>query len=187
VVLFAGDPVVMMRRNVFKVIIVGEGGVGKTCLVRRYVDDFFAQDMKMTIGVDLSVKTINNGSEDKILQIWDLGGQPHFKDVADIYFRGASGMLAVFDVTRKASLDRLVDWIDRVHGMIGKIPIVIVGNKMDLRNPAEGIVGITKEEGGQFAAKFESPYIETSARNNTGVADAFMALAKKLVPKTEGN
>jgi Ras-related protein Rab-1A len=187
VVLPAEDPVVMIRKNIFKVIIVGEGGVGKTCLVRRYVDDFFAQDMKMTIGVDLSVKRIDNGSGDKILQIWDLGGQPHFKDVADIYFRGASGMLAVFDVTRKASLDRLIDWIERVQAMLGRIPMVVIGNKVDLRNPTEGIVGVSKEEGAQFASKFESPYVETSAKDNAGVEDAFLALARKLVPKTESN
>lgn len=112
----------MIRRNVFKIIVIGEGGVGKTSLVRQYVDDAFAQDMKMTIGVDLSVKKISNGAGDMILQIWDLGGQPHFKEVADIYFRGAKGMLAVFDVTRKASMDRLVDWIERVRRYSARYP-----------------------------------------------------------------
>jgi small GTP-binding protein len=175
-----------VRGNVFKIIIVGEGGVGKTCLVRRYVDDSFAENMEITVGVDLSVKRISNGSGEMIFQIWDLGGQPRFKEVADLYFKGASGMLAVFDVTRKASLDRLVDWIERVKTRAGLIPMVVIGNKVDLRNPTEGIAGVSKDEGTQFASKFESPYIETSAKDNSGIADAFVNLAHKLAPKIPG-
>jgi Ras-related protein Rab-1A len=173
------------RRNVFKIIVVGEGGVGKTCLVKRYVDDTFAQDMKMTIGVDLSVKKIPSGQGDKILQIWDLGGQPHFREVADIYFRGAKGILAVFDVTRKASMDRLSDWIERVHAILGQIPMVVVGNKIDLRNPDEGITGVTNEEGAEFASELGSVYVETSAKDNSGVDKAFRTLAAKLAVRTD--
>jgi small GTP-binding protein len=168
------------RRNIFKIIVIGEGGVGKTSLVKRYVDDSFVQDMKMTIGVDLSVKRMTDGQFDKILQIWDLGGQPHFKEVADIYFRGAKGILAVFDVSRRASMDRLVDWIERVHTILGVLPMVVVGNKIDLRNPNEGITGVTKEEGAEFASKYKSSYVETSARDNSGVDEAFKSLAGLL-------
>jgi small GTP-binding protein len=170
----------LSKRNVFKIIVIGEGGVGKTSLVKRYVDDTFAQDMKMTIGVDLSVKKINDGQIDKVLQIWDLGGQPHFKEVADIYFRGAKGILAVFDVTRKASMDRLEDWIERVSSILGVLPMIVVGNKIDLRNPSEGITGVTKEEGTEFATKYRSSYVETSARDNSGVEEAFKALSSLL-------
>jgi small GTP-binding protein len=136
--------------------------------------------MKMTIGVDLSVKKIVGGKVDKILQIWDLGGQPHFKEVADIYFRGAKGILAVFDVTRKASMDRLLDWIERVQSILGELPMVVVGNKIDLRNPEEGIPGVTRKEGAEFASKYRSSYLETSAKDNSGVAEAFKALADLL-------
>jgi small GTP-binding protein len=170
----------MAKKNIFKVIVIGEGGVGKTSLVRRYVDDSFAQDLKMTIGVDLSVKRLHDGEQDKILQIWDLGGQPHFREVADIYFRGAKGILAVFDVTRKASMDRLVDWIERVQAILGQLPMVVIGNKTDLRDPNEGVTGVAVEEGSQFATKYGSPYVETSAKSNSGVDDAFKSLAAKL-------
>jgi small GTP-binding protein len=173
------------RRNIFKVIVIGEGGVGKTCLVRKYVDDVFAQDMKMTIGVDLSVKRISDGGGEKILQIWDLGGQPHFKEVADIYFRGAKGILAVYDVTRRASMDRLVDWIERVQTILGRIPMVVVANKIDLRNPGEGINGVENEEGAEFASKYGAPYVEASAKDNLGVDEAFRTLAAKLEMKTD--
>ncbi len=169
-----------INKAIFKIIIVGEGGVGKTSLVKRSVDDYFKEDMKMTIGVDLSVKKITCEGEDKYLQIWDLGGQPHFKAVADIYFRGSHGVMAVFDVTRRASMDRLDDWIERVQSILGILPMVIVGNKIDLRDPNESDGDISKGEGQKFALKYKSPYLETSAKDNSGVAVAFQTLAGML-------
>jgi small GTP-binding protein len=169
----------MMQRSVFKVIIIGEGGVGKTSLVRRYVDDSFDERMKMTIGVDISVKRIHEEAGVIALQIWDLGGQPHFKEIADLYFRGAKGALAVFDVTRKASMDRLADWIENVRSKVGEIPVVVVGNKIDLRTSSE-VLDITKEEGTGFASRYLSDYVETSAKDDKGVDEAFSRLVYKL-------
>lgn len=170
----------MMQQNVFKVIIIGEAGVGKTSLVRRYVDDAFDEQMKMTIGVDISVKRIPEEAGVVALQIWDLGGQPRFKEIADLYFRGAKGALAVFDVTRKASMDRLADWIEDVRSKADQIPVVVVGNKMDLRSSSGEVLGITKEEGTRFASRYMSDYVETSAKDNNGVDEAFNRLVYKL-------
>ncbi|WXG46845.1 MAG: Rab family GTPase [Candidatus Atabeyarchaeum deiterrae] len=175
----------MIKKNVFKIIIVGEGGVGKTSLVKRHVDESFKEDMKMTIGVDLSVKRMRVNDEERMLQIWDLGGQPHFKSVADLYFKGAHGMMSVFDVTRRASMDRLVDWIDRVYATVGQIPMVVVGNKVDLRNPGEGIAGVSKEEGREFATRYQSPYLETSAKDGSGVDAAFQDLVSTLCRESQ--
>ena len=172
-----------INKTIFKVIIVGEGGVGKTSLVKRSVDDYFKEDMKMTIGVDLSVKKMTCDGQDKYLQIWDLGGQPHFKAVADLYFRGSHGVMAVFDVTRRASMDRLEDWIGRVQSILGILPMIVVGNKIDLRDPRIGDVGVSEKEGQKFASKYKSPYLETSAKDNSGVAKAFQALSDMLKPK----
>jgi small GTP-binding protein len=173
----------LINKTIFKVIIIGEGGVGKTSLVKRCVDEYFKEDMKMTIGVDLSVKKITSDGEDKYLQIWDLGGQPHFKAVADVYFRGSHGAMAVFDVTRRASMDRLTDWIERVQSILGVLPMVVVGNKTDLRDPKAGDSSILKKEGQEFASKYKSPYLETSAKDNSGVAEAFQTLTDMLKPK----
>jgi small GTP-binding protein len=177
----------LANKNIFKVIIIGEGGVGKTSLVKRSVDDFFKEDMKMTIGVDLSVKKMTCDGEDKYLQIWDLGGQPHFKSVADIYFKGSHGAMAVFDVTRRVSMDRLDDWIERVRSILGDLPMVVVGNKIDLRDPGAGNSGVSKREGREFASKHKSPYLETSAKDNSGVAEAFQTLADMLKPRAQAN
>jgi small GTP-binding protein len=177
----------LVHKTIFKVIIVGEGGVGKTSLVKRSVDDSFKEDMKMTIGVDLAVKKITCDGQEKYLQIWDLGGQPHFKAVADIYFRGSHGVMAVFDVTRRASMDRLEDWIGRVQSILGNLPMVVVGNKIDLRDTEVGDNCVSKGEGREFASKYKSPYLETSAKDNSGVAEAFQSLADMLKPKTHAN
>lgn len=176
-----------IRKAIFKVIIVGEGGVGKTSLVKRSVDDYFKEDMKMTIGVDLSVKKMTCDDQDKYLQIWDLGGQPHFKAVADIYFKGSHGVMAVFDVTRRASMDRLEDWIERVQAIVGNLPMIVVGNKIDLRDPNSGDDGVSRGEGQEFASKYQSPYFETSAKDNSGVAEAFQTLAGMLKPGARSN
>jgi small GTP-binding protein len=174
----AGDLGCMMQRNVFKVIIVGEAGVGKTSLVKRYVDDAFDEQMKMTIGVDISVKRLSDGAGMIALQIWDLGGQPQFKDVADLYFRGAKGTLAVFDVTRKASMIRLTDWIESVRSKVGEVPMIVLGNKTDLRTSE--VTGIVEKEGIEFASKYKSEYVETSAKDGNGVEESFSRLVDKL-------
>jgi small GTP-binding protein len=134
--------------------------------------------MKMTIGVDISVKRISREAGVVALQIWDLGGQPQFKEIADLYFNGARGALAVFDVTRKASMDRLADWIENFRSKVGEIPMVVVGNKTDLRSSS--VLGITKEEGTRFASRYMSDYVETSAKDNNGVDEAFSRLVYKI-------
>lgn len=171
----------MSTRKVFKVVIVGEGNVGKTTLVRGYVDHILVRNTIPTIGVDMSTKIIPHEGSEKQLQIWDLGGQPHLRFVAQLFFRGASGMIAVFDVTRKQSLLELDGWIQRVYQVTGPIPSVIVGNKTDLRSPADqNGACVTREEGMEFALRHGSPYVETSAMVGSGIEEAFTTLAGKL-------
>jgi small GTP-binding protein len=171
----------MSARKVFKVVIVGEGNVGKTTLVRSYVDQILVRNTIPTIGVDLSTKVIPDDGPGKQLQIWDLGGQPHLRFVAQIFFRGASGVVAVFDVTRKQSLTELEGWIQRVYEVTGQIPLVIVGNKIDLRASAnENGSCVTREEGNEFAVRHGVPYFETSAIGGSGIEEAFTTLASRL-------
>ncbi|WXG46840.1 MAG: Rab family GTPase [Candidatus Atabeyarchaeum deiterrae] len=170
-----------MRARTFKVIVVGEGGVGKTSLVRRYVDRVFTEGTMSTIGVDLSSKTILNDGVEEILQIWDLGGQPRFRNIADLFFKGASGAIAVFDVTRKETLCELSDWIKHLRFVTGSIPLVFVGNKVDLRTSRDHVSsGVSREEAIRFAQDYSSPYVEASARKGSGVEEAFKALVVRL-------
>jgi small GTP-binding protein len=170
-----------MSARTFKIVVVGEGAVGKTSLVKRFVDRIFTRDMKSTIGLDFSSKVLKVDGVEKILQIWDLGGQPHFKSIADMFFKGASGIVAVFDVSRRESLLNLVEWINHVHSVIGRKPMVIVGNKVDLRRAgSRGMVYVSKEDGTSFADRYESPYVETSAKESISVDEAFKSLLHRL-------
>ncbi|MCK5264930.1 MAG: GTP-binding protein, partial [Candidatus Thorarchaeota archaeon] len=103
-----------VRVPIFKTVLIGEGGVGKTSLAIRYTEDRFEEDMKMTIGVNFASKKVEVDGTNATLMLWDLGGQPRFREVIGDYFRGARIAIAVFDATRFFSLERLEDWIIRV-------------------------------------------------------------------------
>jgi small GTP-binding protein len=139
----------MSTKKVSKVGIVGEGNVGKTNLVRGDVDRVLVQNTIPIIGVDLSTKIIPQGGYEKLLQIWDLGGQPHMRFVAQVFFRGASRMMTVFDVKRKQSLVELDGWIQPVYQETGRVPLVIAGTKMisePLRIKMERVSRESKEQ-----------------------------------------
>ena len=104
-----------VRSPVFKTVLIGEGGVGKTSLAIRYTEDRFDQQMKMTIGVNFATKKLNIAGTDLTLLLWDLGGQPRFQDVVMDYFRGSKLGIAVYEVSRPFTMHRLDDWIGRLH------------------------------------------------------------------------
>lgn len=167
----------MGRSPVFKVILMGEGGVGKTSLVVRYTENRFDQDMKMTIGVNFASKKIEVEGRETVLMLWDLGGQPRFHDVVSDYFRGASLCLAVFDVTRSYTLDRLDDWISRAQEQSKNCKFLIVGNKLDERE--EG-TGVSISESRAFASKYKARSTEVSAKTGGGVVELFEFIASEL-------
>ncbi len=166
-----------MRPKVYKVILVGEGGVGKTSLALRYTDDRFEQDMRMTIGVNFASKKVCTDMGDITLLLWDLGGQPRFQEVVSDYFRGASMGVAVFDVTRKFTLYRLDDWIDRLRKAAPQCRLVLVGNKIDERDEGEGV---SPEMGRSRAQELSAPYFEVSAKTGEHVDEMFNYVARRL-------
>jgi len=121
----------------FKSIVVGDGGVGKTALTLRFSKGFFTEDYKMTIGVDFHVKTISidthEGPIKCKLQLWDTGGQERFSSIRPMYYRGSLGTILVFDLTNSASFEHLPQWIEEVRANIkADIPVLLIGNKSDL-------------------------------------------------------
>ena len=168
------------RSPVFKTVLVGEGGVGKTSLAIRYTEDRFDQQMKMTIGVNFATKKVNVAGTDITLLLWDLGGQPRFQDVVMDYFRGSKLAIAVYEVSRPFTMFRLEDWIARLHGSVPDCDIFLVANKIDER--IEGM-GVTPEEAKEFGAKWDAQTFEVSAKSGQGVADMFNAAAQYLVSK----
>jgi small GTP-binding protein len=166
----------------FKSIVVGDGGVGKTALTLRFSKGFFTEDYKMTIGVDFHVKTIViETAEGPIrckLQLWDTGGQERFSSVRPMYYRGSLGTVLVFDLTNSASFEHLPLWIEEVRANVkSEIPLLLVGNKSDLIDDRS----ISMEEINNFTRKFNLYYMETSAKTGDGVGDCFYILACLMI------
>ncbi|MBA7680417.1 hypothetical protein ES703_88733 [subsurface metagenome] len=167
----------------FKCIVVGDGGVGKTALTIRFSKGFFTEDYKMTIGVDFHVKTISIDTEEEgpikvKLQIWDTGGQERFSSIRPMYYRGSLGGLLIFDLTSYESFEHLPQWIEEVRSNLkSEIPLLLVGNKSDLINER----ALSNEEINNFTQKFNLYYMETSAKTGVGVGDCFYILACLMV------
>ena len=168
-----------MLKRIFKIIVVGDGAVGKTSLARRFTTGSFTEDYKMTIGVGFFVKqsTIQtfSGEEQITLQIWDTAGQERFSFILDTYFRGANGGLLVYDVTYKSSFDSLSNWLEQIVRNCEGIPIIMVGNKIDLERE------VSFDEAQEFATEHEFDYVETSAKSGENVEDVFDILTKKIM------
>lgn len=173
----------------FKSIVVGDGGVGKTALTLRFSKGFFQEKYKMTIGVDFHVKTIDLETEEGTirtkLQIWDTGGQERFASIRPMYYRGALGALLIFDLTSTPSFEHLPQWIEEIRANAKEeIPLLLVGNKADLEDQRE----VYLDEINQFSEEFDLYYTETSAKTGKNVGDCFAMLAylmagKEIPPK----
>jgi len=166
----------------FKSIVVGDGGVGKTALTLRFSKGFFTEDYKMTIGVDFHVKTISidtfEGPIKCKLQLWDTGGQERFSSIRPMYYRGSLGTILVFDLTNFASFEHLPQWIEEVRANIkADIPVLLVGNKSDLTDQR----AVSVEELNNFTRDFNLYYMETSAKTGDGVGDCFYILACLMI------
>jgi len=162
------------QANVLKIIVAGEGAVGKTSLIRRYVYNDFI-DTKMTIGVAFASKVIAIGNQLIKLSIWDFAGETNFRFVLQRFCFGAAGALLVFDLTRFGSFYALPEWVELVRRGAGEIPIILVGNKSDLAQRAN--LSFVKPEIEVFIRKFGlKEYIETSAREGTNIDQMFHLL-----------
>ena len=182
-----------------KIVLVGDGGVGKTALRRAWLGEGFKTEYLMTIGADFASQEISfYHSETKMnydlkFQIWDLAGQPRFKAVRDLYYRGAIGALCFFDITNQESYMNLVEWIQSYWSLNGhgKMPLIIIGAKCDLRDnpafPSQVSARYGKEYAGELTKLlkkkhgFSVHYIETSAKENVNVDEAFKLLAKEII------
>jgi len=169
----------------FKIVVLGEGAVGKTAIVTRFSHGFFRTDYKTTIGSQFAVKNVDfvrdTGNVTVKLQIWDVAGQSRFQILRPMYYRGSSGGLLVFDVTRRRTFIVLEEWLDELYRAINKkIPLVLVANKTDLPDRV-----VEPSEGKEFAAKHDMPYIESSAKTGEGIVDIFQNLAEVLVLNRE--
>ena len=165
----------------YKVCIVGDSEVGKTTLVNQYLKRRFLADAQSTIGSNFFVKYVKLPDVKHLLtlQIWDLAGQPRFKWVRFAFYKGASGIVYAFDLTRRETLESLINWKDEVESKIGVVPNMFIGNKRDLINEENG--GIKEDDINHFKDLLSAnEYIETSAKLGTNVKNVFDVLALEM-------
>ena len=169
----------------FKIILIGAGSVGKTSLINRFINNKFESSYKMTMGVDLLTKQIDLDGKEVNLNLWDVGGQERFKFMRESFYKGTSGALLIFDLTRADTFDKLVNkWHPEMIKFIGRaFPFIIVGNKVDLLPETGSVVDSDKVT--EFADSNFSIYIQTSAKTGEKVEDAFLELTKRMISKNK--
>merc|ERR1719397_1187443 len=146
----------------FKLLLIGDSGVGKSCLLLRFADDTYTESYISTIGVDFKFRTIELDGKTIKLQIWDTAGQERFRTITSSYYRGAHGIIVVYDVTDQESFNNVKQ--------------LLVGNKCDLTN--KKVVDYTSAK--EYADQLGIPFLETSAKNATNVEQAFMTMAAEI-------
>ena len=168
---------------IFKVLLLGNSDVGKSSLLLRFVDSVWNETFVPTIGVDFKVKTVEIGDKKVKMQIWDTAGQERFRNVISTYFRGGNGLLLIYDITNKDSFKNLESWLIEIEKNASEnILKLLIGNKSDLEEDRE----ISKEEGQAFANRNGMQFMETSAKMNTNVDEAFQALGKLMIEFNSG-
>jgi len=172
-------------KHFYKVCIVGDSEVGKTTLVNQYLKRRFVADAQRTIGSNFFVKYVKIPKVKHLLtlQIWDLAGQKRFKWVRYAFYKGASGIVYAFDLTRRNTLDNILNWKEEVETKIGVVPNVFVGNKLDLINNENSFIN-TKEINKFKQLLTTIEYIETSAKLGTKVDKVFSKLALEMYKNT---
>ncbi|MFW9782453.1 MAG: Rab family GTPase [Candidatus Heimdallarchaeota archaeon] len=170
------------KRRIYKVCIVGDAAVGKTTILYQYVDGKFVENTQLTIGINFFTKNIYLEELDvkTVLQIWDLGGQEHFNTVRPNFYRGATGLIYTYDLTRKITLNNLIKWKEEIGKVIDlKIPTILIGNKLDLIDPENQQTFIGAIQNLKNDLGF-SDYFETSAKDNVGIDEAFHKITKDI-------
>ncbi|KAG7385639.1 hypothetical protein PHYPSEUDO_001201 [Phytophthora pseudosyringae] len=196
----------MRSDHLFKLVLIGDSGVGKSCLLLRFADDAFTESYITTIGVDfvrgfdgwsssrwLSVgkdltevvvcdlqrfRTVKIDNKTVKLQIWDTAGQERFRTITSAYYRGADGIIMVYDVTSQESFDHVNDWLNEVNRYASEGTCkLLVGNKCDISDNK----AVSYETAKAFADSLSIPFLETSAKNAQNVEEAFLTMASELI------
>lgn len=159
----------------FKILIIGDSGVGKSCILLRFTEDTFSEYFISTIGVDFKIRTIEHDHSFIKLQIWDTAGQERFRTITSGYYRGAHGIIMVYDVTNEDSFENMKQWLKEIERYsLPNVLKLLVGNKTDLKRV------VSTEQGRNFADSLEIDFIETSAKNANNIDEVFYHMATKI-------
>jgi len=161
----------------FKLLLIGDSGVGKSCLLLRFADDTYTESYISTIGVDFKIKTIDLDAKTIKLQIWDTAGQERFRTITSSYYRGAHGIIVVYDTTDLESFNNVKQWLHEIDRYASEnVNKLLVGNKSDLTSKR----AVSFDQAKEFADSLGIEFIETSAKNSTNVEKAFMMMASQI-------
>lgn len=164
----------------FKLLLIGDSGVGKTCLLFRFSEDAFNTTFISTIGIDFKIRTIElNGKRIK-LQIWDTAGQERFRTITTAYYRGAMGIMLVYDITSEKSFENIKNWIRNIEEHASSdVERMILGNKCDMNDKRQ----VSKERGEKLAIDYGIKFLETSAKTSINVEESFITLARDIMAR----
>jgi Ras-related protein Rab-11A len=158
---------------IFKVVLIGDSGVGKSNILSRYIRDEFSIETKSTVGVEFGHKKIMLKNTKIKAQIWDTAGQERYKSITNAYYKGAKGALVVFDLSRKDTFQTVDRWIDELKtNSDQESTIILIGNKSDLEEERQ----VTEEEARQKAEHYNLAYLETSALQSINIDKAFITM-----------
>lgn len=161
----------------FKLLLIGDSGVGKSCLLLRFADDTYTESYISTIGVDFKIRTIDLDGKTIKLQIWDTAGQERFRTITSSYYRGAHGIIVVYDTTDLESFNNVKQWLHEIDRYASdNVNKLLVGNKSDLTTKR----AVSFDQAKEFADSLGIEFVETSAKNSTNVEKAFMMMASQI-------
>ena len=164
----------------FKVLLLGDAGVGKTSLMWRFSDDVFNHTYISTIGIDFKLRTIDVEGNKVRLQVWDTAGQERFHAISVSYYRTAAGIMLVYDITRRGSFENIAKWLRKIdeHAKEDVIKLLI-GNKCDMHQHR----AVKREEGEKLAHEYDMSFFETSAKENESINEAFECTAEEIMER----
>jgi len=174
--------------HLFKLLVIGDAGVGKSAILVRFSDNIFTDSYINTIGVDFKIRTVEVNGEKVKLQIWDTAGQERFRTITSTYYRGTNGIIVVFDVTNNTTFDNVRKWLLEINDNdCNQVPKVLVGNKIDCPTRC-----VDREAAEKFAKSKKLKYFESSAKQNQGIYEIFhclteLGLQKKMPNKAQND
>lgn len=166
----------------FKLLLIGDSGVGKTCVLFRFSEDQFNSTFISTIGIDFKIRTIELDDKKIKLQIWDTAGQERFRTITTAYYRGAMGIMLVYDITNQKSFENIKNWIRNIEEHASAdVEKMVLGNKCDMNDKRV----VSKESGETLAVEYGIKFMETSAKASINVDEAFFNIARDIKRKMD--
>ncbi|XP_061772919.1 ras-related protein Rab-8B-like [Nerophis ophidion] len=162
----------------FKLLLIGDSGVGKTCLLFRFSEDSFNTTFISTIGIDFKIRTIELDGKRVKLQIWDTAGQERFRTITTAYYRGAMGIMLVYDISNEKSFENIKNWIRNIEEHASSdVEKMVLGNKCDMADRRQ----VSKDRGEKLAIDYGVKFLETSAKTSLNVEEAFYSMGRDIL------